>query len=945
MIRKVGSKWVLFSQDGKKRLGEHDTEAKAEAQERAVQASKHRAAEQNEDLEIRELYLLSATGTVRAQMHQGREHLVVPVVALMEGVIHAVNADEPEFVPYTCLEESLEYWAGMPVVVGHPTKDGVQISAHDPDVLKGCQFGTIYQAHGKDGQRLGLEAWVDPQRLEELDELELLEDVRAGNPIEVSIGGYVRTLAKLGEYNGKAYKSEWKSLRPDHLAFLPRSKGACSIEMGCGAHRAAQQHGHYELTSEGLRTLAPMADKAGITKDCPSCDGTGKLANGEECTTCMGHGKIRTMGGAGSGNFGHGGRPGERGGSSSGDGGSSRDEQEHLEKYGIADEVAGWLEISDDRGSYTFEHTARTKEIAQEHKTEVEQTLQDDQGFESTGEGTFSTSDGGTATVTVSGKRLTVHLKGTKPKALGGKGSGNWGHGGRPGERGGSSSEGGGGGSEGATSGAWKKAGTTPDGESVYKLGSYTATENDDGGVTVEDASGNEVGLGFDSLDEAKAAIPKHEKREQARGKFGWHHQNAMSAHNTAAEFHEAAAVAGEKAAAHSDTSAKDEYDRTRQYALDSSKSAARFTKQTGAKPYGAQAAAHYVSKLAQKGSTADHVQYHRDAAKMHRAAASDHKIAQKSSRNLEERFSNKNFRAALGTDREAYLAAEQSLDDKMQAVSSAVERVFNPQGPTPNVSWVWPQRIYDNYVILRKDNKLYRCSYTRDADGVVTIGDEMQEVKLKEEFVAAETNPAGGGGSAAEQGDKDMTKEARQEMIAHLSSCDCSGFTKADLKVLEGMSDERLEQLKTHSDGVSQDRADKTKYETELRASEVKIKTLETRKQMTEEEVLKAYPSIRALVEKQQTADTEKKTTLVESLKAAQDAYTEDELKAMDLVTLEKTAKMLGVGEHPHIDFSTARGIPRAASAKDSVFLNPPNPYDEALKAKREGKAKASIS
>lgn len=41
MIRKVGDKYVLFTKDGKKRLGTHPTRAKAEAQERAVEASKH----------------------------------------------------------------------------------------------------------------------------------------------------------------------------------------------------------------------------------------------------------------------------------------------------------------------------------------------------------------------------------------------------------------------------------------------------------------------------------------------------------------------------------------------------------------------------------------------------------------------------------------------------------------------------------------------------------------------------------------------------------------------------------------------------------------------------------------------------------------------------------------------------------------------------------------
>ncbi len=41
IIRKVGDKWVLFDHTGKKILGRHDTKAEAEAQERAIQATKH----------------------------------------------------------------------------------------------------------------------------------------------------------------------------------------------------------------------------------------------------------------------------------------------------------------------------------------------------------------------------------------------------------------------------------------------------------------------------------------------------------------------------------------------------------------------------------------------------------------------------------------------------------------------------------------------------------------------------------------------------------------------------------------------------------------------------------------------------------------------------------------------------------------------------------------
>ncbi len=41
MIRRVGEKWALYTRDGKRRLGTHDSKADALAQERAIETSKH----------------------------------------------------------------------------------------------------------------------------------------------------------------------------------------------------------------------------------------------------------------------------------------------------------------------------------------------------------------------------------------------------------------------------------------------------------------------------------------------------------------------------------------------------------------------------------------------------------------------------------------------------------------------------------------------------------------------------------------------------------------------------------------------------------------------------------------------------------------------------------------------------------------------------------------
>lgn len=185
------------------------------------------------------LYTLAAPGIPRAEMLDGREHLVVPVIALMEGVIHAVNAEVPEYVPASTLSANPSSWDGMPLMIGHPTQNGVQVSAKALGEMAKRGFGQIKAARFKDG-KLGVEAWADVRRLEELGHQQMLADMRAGKPIEVSVGAHVKTLAEVGVFGDKPYKASWKEITPDHLAFLPGGRGACSLAMGCGAGRMAE---------------------------------------------------------------------------------------------------------------------------------------------------------------------------------------------------------------------------------------------------------------------------------------------------------------------------------------------------------------------------------------------------------------------------------------------------------------------------------------------------------------------------------------------------------------------------------------------------------------------------------------------------------------------------------------------------------------------------------
>lgn len=189
-----------------------------------------------EEAESRHVHLVCAVGKIRSASLHGREHVVVPIVALVEGVIFPVNADTPELVLAEELGHSPQGWNGRPVYPYHPSEGGRQVSGNIPRIMEAGSFGTLFGT-GFDGKRLNTEAWLDPMRAEKVGRQaqRVIERARNGEPIEVSVGAFVTAERRNGQFNGKSYKAVWRHIVPDHLAMLPEGTlGACSNAMGCG---------------------------------------------------------------------------------------------------------------------------------------------------------------------------------------------------------------------------------------------------------------------------------------------------------------------------------------------------------------------------------------------------------------------------------------------------------------------------------------------------------------------------------------------------------------------------------------------------------------------------------------------------------------------------------------------------------------------------------------
>jgi hypothetical protein len=189
-----------------------------------------------------------STGEYRTEELLGKEYLVIPVIALVEGVIQGMTAEGPELALAEEFGRFPAGWDGRPVVMSHPQKDGVPVSANSPDILADYQIGVLYNTV-LEGKKLHQEAWIEVNRASDLNtnSKNILAALKKGEIIEVSTGYFAQIEETSGTFerdNGESeeYIAIQRNVVPDHLAFLPiGATGACSVEMGCGAPRINQK--------------------------------------------------------------------------------------------------------------------------------------------------------------------------------------------------------------------------------------------------------------------------------------------------------------------------------------------------------------------------------------------------------------------------------------------------------------------------------------------------------------------------------------------------------------------------------------------------------------------------------------------------------------------------------------------------------------------------------
>lgn len=190
---------------------------------------------------MNDMVILAAKAEIaRKEVFNGIDHVVVPVIALVEGVLQSANSPSPELALASEFGKAPAGWNGRPVTINHPELRGQKVSANSPEVLETEQVGQLFNTV-LDGKKLKTEAWINISRANELggEIKENVDRLLKGDIVEVSTGLFSDVEKESGIHDGEKFNGIWRNVVPDHLAILDAGTiGACSVADGCGANRA-----------------------------------------------------------------------------------------------------------------------------------------------------------------------------------------------------------------------------------------------------------------------------------------------------------------------------------------------------------------------------------------------------------------------------------------------------------------------------------------------------------------------------------------------------------------------------------------------------------------------------------------------------------------------------------------------------------------------------------
>lgn len=217
--------------------------------------------------------------TIRREIYNGREHVVIPSYTLPANVI--MNR---EFYPEAEITANYQSMEGTIAPLGHPTVDGRNVSAFSPEGLCTNFIGAWNRNVSLKGNRVYSEKWVDVERAMQspggqrlMERISSLESGDSSEPIWSSVAVYREQIPAPEEL--KKQGADWvvKIHSIDHDAILLDEPPAAGPEKGVGLMVNADQAISLQpnsgaLIDESYREREQRLDRAAKAKFAAGAD-------------------------------------------------------------------------------------------------------------------------------------------------------------------------------------------------------------------------------------------------------------------------------------------------------------------------------------------------------------------------------------------------------------------------------------------------------------------------------------------------------------------------------------------------------------------------------------------------------------------------------------------------------------------------------------------------
>ena len=230
-------------------------------------------------------FKVNSFGDIRKAVFNSKEFIVVPMVALVEGLLKD-DAGSNFLVPGDQIVYATDSWNGRPLTLNHPTflnpytGRASYVPANSPDMLEKFEIGKVFNAQvvqeknstGQDVVKLKVESWIDPTRLDSVNNAaDLIERFNSGEQVEVSTGFFSRLDQTNGFYNGSQYDYSVIDLKPDHIAILQKGlDGRCDWSMGCGLRANSETYIVKDVTMDGKTNTVDQKGQP-LNVNCGGC--------------------------------------------------------------------------------------------------------------------------------------------------------------------------------------------------------------------------------------------------------------------------------------------------------------------------------------------------------------------------------------------------------------------------------------------------------------------------------------------------------------------------------------------------------------------------------------------------------------------------------------------------------------------------------------------------